>query len=107
MYPLEFRVLQIMKLHEITAPVIRTVTTGAIFLIIFYQRAISPLLPTRCRYTPTCSAYTLESIKEWGLFRGIWLGIKRIGRCHPCGGWGYDPLPRKVPAESENEQKKG
>ncbi|HMO40591.1 MAG TPA: membrane protein insertion efficiency factor YidD [Saprospiraceae bacterium] len=61
----------------------------------FYQLAISPLLPSTCRYQPTCSNYMIEAINEWGPLKGIWLGLKRIGRCHPWGGHGYDPVPKK------------
>lgn len=64
-------------------------------LVRFYQIAISPLFPPSCRYTPTCSQYTLEAIKIHGAFRGTWLGIKRISSCHPFGGSGYDPVPPK------------
>lgn len=60
----------------------------------FYQLAISPLLGPSCRYTPTCSHYTVEAIEEWGILKGTWLGLKRIGRCHPWGGHGYDPVPK-------------
>ena len=60
-----------------------------------YQYTISPLLGSNCRYTPTCSHYTIEAIEEWGPFKGLWLGIKRISRCHPWGGHGYDPVPKK------------
>ncbi|MCB0666773.1 MAG: membrane protein insertion efficiency factor YidD [Saprospiraceae bacterium] len=60
----------------------------------FYQWAISPLLPSACRFTPTCSHYTVEAIEEWGIFKGTWLGLKRIFRCHPWGGHGYDPVPK-------------
>ncbi|GAB4135517.1 MAG: membrane protein insertion efficiency factor YidD [Ignavibacteriales bacterium] len=58
-----------------------------------YQIFISPLFPSSCRYTPTCSHYTFEALKKYGLFKGGWLGIKRISRCHPWGGSGYDPVP--------------
>jgi putative membrane protein insertion efficiency factor len=61
-------------------------------LIRFYQYAISPFLPGACRYTPTCSQYSLDAIKKYGPWKGTWLGIKRIGRCHPWGGSGYDPV---------------
>ena len=61
----------------------------------FYQLAISPLLPPSCRYTPTCSQYMIEAINEWGALKGTWLGLKRIGRCHPWGGHGHDPIPKK------------
>ncbi|MDX1940470.1 MAG: membrane protein insertion efficiency factor YidD [Saprospiraceae bacterium] len=61
-----------------------------------YQWTISPLLPSSCRYQPTCSHYMVEAINEWGPIKGIWLGLKRISRCHPWGGHGYDPIPKKV-----------
>lgn len=61
----------------------------------FYQYAISPLLPPSCRYTPSCSEYAVEAIQEWGILKGTWLGIKRISRCHPWGGHGHDPVPKK------------
>jgi putative membrane protein insertion efficiency factor len=64
-----------------------------ILLIKIYQLLISPLFPSSCRYTPTCSHYTSEALKKYGLFKGGWLGIKRISRCHPWGGSGYDPVP--------------
>ncbi|MEM1327830.1 MAG: membrane protein insertion efficiency factor YidD [Bacteroidota bacterium] len=69
--------------------------TISIALIRFYQGAISPHLGQRCRYQPTCSAYTIEAIQEWGFFKGSWLGLKRILSCHPFGGHGYDPVPKK------------
>ncbi|MEM1407478.1 MAG: membrane protein insertion efficiency factor YidD [Bacteroidota bacterium] len=59
-----------------------------------YRLTISPLLGSNCRHTPTCSAYTIEAINEWGL-KGLWMGIKRISRCHPWGTHGYDPVPKK------------
>lgn len=61
----------------------------------FYQGAISPYLGAHCRHTPSCSQYTIEAIQEWGVLKGIWLGSKRIGRCHPWGTSGYDPVPKK------------
>lgn len=59
----------------------------------FYQGAISPMLPASCRYTPTCSQYAIEAIRKHGPARGSLLAIKRICRCHPWGGSGYDPVP--------------
>jgi putative membrane protein insertion efficiency factor len=62
-------------------------------LIAFYRTCISPLTPPACRYTPTCSQYAQEAIKKYGAFKGGWLALKRILRCHPFGGSGYDPVP--------------
>jgi hypothetical protein len=62
-------------------------------LIAFYRTCISPLLPPACRYTPTCSQYAQEAIKKYGPFKGGWLALKRILRCNPWGGSGYDPVP--------------
>lgn len=59
----------------------------------FYRRAISPLLPPSCRYTPSCSAYAEEAIRRYGARRGGWLALRRLSRCHPFGGSGYDPVP--------------
>lgn len=62
-------------------------------LIWFYRHCISPLTSAACRYTPTCSQYAQEAIRKYGPFRGGWLALKRILRCHPWGGSGYDPVP--------------
>lgn len=59
----------------------------------FYQLSISPLFPSCCRFTPTCSQYAIEAIMRHGIFRGSWLALRRILRCHPWGGSGYDPVP--------------
>ncbi|MEZ6092101.1 MAG: membrane protein insertion efficiency factor YidD [Pirellulaceae bacterium] len=56
-----------------------------------YQRTISPLLGPQCRFTPSCSQYTIEAIQKYGVLRGIWKGTCRIGRCHPWHPGGYDP----------------
>ncbi|MEH0158055.1 membrane protein insertion efficiency factor YidD [Limibacter armeniacum] len=64
-----------------------------ILFVKFYQLMISPWLPQSCRYTPTCSQYMIEAIKKHGPLKGTKLGLKRIGRCHPWGGSGYDPVP--------------
>ncbi|MBK0381816.1 membrane protein insertion efficiency factor YidD [Pedobacter sp. SD-b] len=68
---------------------------GFIFLVIIktYQYFISPLLGSSCRFTPTCSQYGVEAIKKHGAFKGGWLTLKRIGRCHPWGKHGSDPVP--------------
>jgi len=61
----------------------------------FYQYAISPLLGPTCRFQPTCSHYMVGAIQEWGVIKGIWLGLKRISKCHPWGPHGHDPVPKK------------
>ncbi|AVY93802.1 MULTISPECIES: membrane protein insertion efficiency factor YidD [Microvirgula] len=62
-------------------------------LIRFYQLAISPLIPPRCRFQPTCSQYAIEAVRKYGVRKGGWLALKRLGRCRPGGGCGYDPVP--------------
>jgi len=62
-------------------------------LIRFYQLVISPMLGPRCRYYPTCSQYSLEAIAKHGAMQGTWMTIRRLSRCHPWGGFGYDPVP--------------
>ena len=62
-------------------------------VIAFYQKYISPFFGPRCRFHPTCSVYAQEAIKEHGVFRGLWLSLKRISKCHPFGGHGLDPVP--------------
>lgn len=64
-----------------------------VFVIKIYQNIISPLFPPTCRYTPTCSEYSIQSLKKYGLIKGVYLSIKRIVNCHPWGGSGYDPIP--------------
>jgi putative membrane protein insertion efficiency factor len=73
--------------------IIKILTLPFILLIKIYQLIISPLFQSSCRYTPTCSHYALEALKKYGVFKGGWLGVKRIFRCHPWGGSGYDPVP--------------
>ena len=63
-----------------------------IFILKSYKLAISPLLPSACRFSPTCSEYMMDAIAKHGSMRGLWLGIKRIGRCHPFHQGGYDPV---------------
>lgn len=73
---------------------IRT-TMRKVFLmpVYFYRYCISPLTPPSCRYTPTCSQYMVEAVMKYGIIKGGWLGLKRIARCNPWGGSGYDPVP--------------
>ena len=72
---------------------------GAVLLglIRVYQLILSPLLGPRCRFKPSCSAYATEAIERYGGVRGGWLALRRIGRCHPWGGAGYDPVPGTDP----------
>lgn len=74
-------------------------------IIRFYQLAISPWLGSSCRYSPTCSHYMIEAVNEWGPLKGFWMGMKRIGRCHPWGSDGYDPVPKKnIEQETLNKE---
>ena len=65
-------------------------------LIRAYQAGISPLLPATCRYTPSCSEYARVAIERFGAGRGSWLAVRRLLRCHPFGGAGFDPVPDSV-----------
>ena len=60
-----------------------------------YQRFLSPTLPSACRFTPTCSVYAYQAIEIYGPFKGMWMGLRRILRCHPMHPGGYDPVPPK------------
>jgi uncharacterized protein len=71
----------------------RTLRTVFLTPVYIYRFAVSPLLGPKCRYTPTCSAYTIEAVMKHGLLKGFMLSIKRIASCHPWGGSGYDPVP--------------
>ncbi len=74
--------------------VVRFFNLLLIIPIKFYQKFISPLLGSNCRYTPTCSHYSVDAINEWGPIIGTWMAIKRILSCNPWGGSGYDPVPK-------------
>lgn len=63
-----------------------------IFLVKVYQKVISPYLPASCRYTPTCSEYTVQALQKYGIFKGGWMALKRIASCNPWGGHGHDPV---------------
>jgi hypothetical protein len=83
-----------------------------IALIKVYQKCISPFFPDCCRYTPSCSQYGIEALRLHGALKGSWLTIKRICRCHPWGGSGYDPVPlptphTPLPKERKSLPKKG
>lgn len=62
-------------------------------LVLFYRNCISPFTPPSCRFTPTCSQYALEALRKYGPLKGGWLTLRRLARCHPWGGHGYDPVP--------------
>ena len=66
-----------------------------LIIIKAYQLIISPIIGSNCRFLPTCSEYAIESLKSYGLIKGIFLTVKRIGKCHPWGSHGYDPIPSK------------
>ncbi len=76
---------------------IQLVRQALVYLLIFpvkiYQWTISPMIGPSCRYTPTCSTYSIEALKKYGPIKGFWLSIKRIASCNPWGGSGYDPVP--------------
>ncbi len=75
-------------------------------LIAVYQRIVSPYMPGACRYTPTCSHYAQEAIERHGLLRGGWLATRRLARCQPWGGRGYDPVPGGTRATSTHEHER-
>ncbi|MCK5676022.1 MAG: membrane protein insertion efficiency factor YidD [Verrucomicrobia bacterium] len=67
----------------------------AIMLVRLYQKMVSPWLGPRCRFHPSCSNYCIEALQQHGMVRGLWLGVKRIFKCHPFHPGGYDPVPEK------------
>ena len=69
--------------------------TIIIILIRIYQLILSPIFKNNCRYMPTCSEYSITALKEYGTVKGVYLSVKRILRCHPFGGYGCDPVPKK------------
>ena len=82
-----------MEHNSLKATLKRVFSFPFIILVRFYQVCISPLKPACCRFTPTCSAYALEALRKYGPIKGLYLAVKRIIRCHPWGGSGYDPVP--------------
>ena len=76
--------------------IIKTIVTLLLILPVkFYQILLSPLFPQSCRFEPTCSNYFIQALKVYGPIYGFWLAIVRISKCHPWGGYGYDPIPDK------------
>jgi uncharacterized protein len=71
-----------------------------VVLLRIYKQIVSPLLGMNCRFEPTCSEYARDALRQYGGLHGSWLAIRRVGRCHPWGGSGYDPVPRRHDQES-------
>ncbi len=82
-----------MKPHSFKQNFKEILSYPLVLLVRFYQICISPLKPATCRFTPTCSAYAIEALRKHGPIKGLYLTIKRLLRCHPWGGSGYDPVP--------------
>ncbi|MCH2175922.1 MAG: membrane protein insertion efficiency factor YidD [Lentisphaeria bacterium] len=76
----------------------------AILFIRLYQILISPLLPPTCRFTPTCSSYSLEAFQQHGFFKGFYLTVRRILKCHPFHSGGYDPVPKPKPKPKQKQK---
>ena len=80
----------------------RIASKPLIWLVQFYRYAISPMLPPRCRFTPTCSEYACEAIERYGPVKGVALAIRRVGKCHPWHPGGYDPIPHPTDNHRSN-----
>jgi hypothetical protein len=81
--------------------------TLAICIVKMYRYLISPLTPASCRFIPTCSEYSITAFKKFGFFKGLKLTIKRIIRCRPGGGYGYDPVPESYPTPNKIKNRRG
>lgn len=79
--------------ESLRKPMRKLITAILLLPILFYQRCVSPFTPPSCRFTPTCSEYARQAIVKHGPVKGLWLAVKRLLRCHPWGGSGYDPVP--------------
>jgi len=90
--------MRVGEIHHIgsnSLPKRSLIARALIVFLTLYQRIVSPILPRACRFEPSCSAYAREAIDRHGAMRGAWLAAKRLARCHPFGGHGYDPVPVK------------
>lgn len=92
-------------LRALTALPGRLLAWPLIALIALYRYAVSPLLGINCRFQPSCSEYAREALLQHGLIRGSWLAARRIARCHPWGGSGYDPLPERQERREGQERR--
>lgn len=86
----DFLKIALIKGSELIAFLVKSLL---LTLVRLYKYTISPLLPPRCRYTPTCSSYAMEALTKHGVLYGSWLTARRVASCHPWGGHGYDPVP--------------
>ena len=86
----------IVSLQRLAKLINKIVTVSCLLVVHAYRYLISPLIGHSCRYTPSCSEYALQALKEHGAYKGCYLTIKRLLRCHPWGGRGYDPVPKKL-----------
>lgn len=86
-----------------TAPLARLPRVLVRGVIRAYQIVVSPILPSSCRFTPTCSNYALTSVERFGVFRGGWLAVRRVGRCHPWNPGGHDPVPETLPRRGTDD----
>lgn len=77
---------------------LRALPGGLLVGVVHSYRAVSAVTPGACRYDPSCSNYALTALRRHGALRGGWLALRRVARCHPLGGWGYDPVPDARPA---------
>ena len=84
----------------------RLIALPLLGLVWLYRTGVSPLLGANCRFEPTCSAYAEQALREYGGIKGGWLVLKRIARCHPWGGSGYDPVPHEAKQGPRNEPRR-
>ena len=90
-----FLVRKIVEVLNVLFSILKHLITFVLIgFVFFYKYAISPFKPPTCRYTPTCSEYSIEALRKFGPIKGLYLTLKRILSCHPWGGHGYDPVPK-------------